>query len=220
MYQKFCHQVDSTGFDDKDLEVTFRFCYKEEIQKEGKAFTFIFYPAAILVSALFLLLTLIAYVIDPDLHKPLFGKITLGFVFNNLIAYLCLAFVYLGANYRYHDDGSNERFIYFTAYITDQFSASPPSPVSLSAISLSIPSQPSCSGSMPWPQTSSSSLARSCPCPAQKMTNISLHYTQFMPRFVYTSKVSYVQHISHLCRGCLSSSAPSWLSSRSSAPAT
>ena len=58
--------------------MTFRFCYKEEIQKEGKAFTFIFYPAAILVSALFLLLTLIAYVIDPDLHKPLFGKITLG----------------------------------------------------------------------------------------------------------------------------------------------
>ena len=90
--------------------MTFRFCYKEEIQKEGKAFTFIFYPAAILVSALFLLLTLIAYVIDPDLHKPLFGKITLGFVCNNLIAYLCLAFVYLGANYRYHDVNT-ERFI-------------------------------------------------------------------------------------------------------------
>ena len=91
--------------------MTFRFCLKEETQKEGEAFTFIFYPAAILVSALFLLLTLIAYVIDPDLHKPLFGKITLGFVFNNLIAYLCLAFVYLGANYRYHDDGSAERLM-------------------------------------------------------------------------------------------------------------
>ena len=70
--------INPYSIQDKDLEVTFRFCYKEEIQKEGKAFTFIFYPAAILVSALFLLLTLIAYVIDPDLHKPLFGKITLG----------------------------------------------------------------------------------------------------------------------------------------------
>ena len=126
--------------------MTFRFCYKEEIQKEGKAFTFIFYPAAILVSALFLLLTLLAYVIDPDLHKPLFGKITLGFVFNNLIAYLCLAFVYLGANYRCHDDRSNERFTDFTAYITDQYWVSPHFPVLLSATSLSTPSQPSCSG--------------------------------------------------------------------------
>ena len=48
-----------------------------------------------LISSLFLLLTLLAYLVDPDLHRPLFGKITIGFVFNNLIAYICLAGNYL-----------------------------------------------------------------------------------------------------------------------------
>ena len=63
-------------------------------------FTFIFYPTAMLISSLFLLLTLIAYVVDPDLHRPLFGKITLGFVFNNFIAYICLAGNYLSRHNR------------------------------------------------------------------------------------------------------------------------
>ena len=48
-----------------------------------------------LVSSVFLLLTLIVYLVDPDLHRPLFGKITIGFVFNNLIAYICLSGNYL-----------------------------------------------------------------------------------------------------------------------------
>ena len=48
-----------------------------------------------LISSLFLLLTLIAYIVDPDLHRPLFGKITIGFVFNNFIAYLSLSGNYL-----------------------------------------------------------------------------------------------------------------------------
>ena len=48
-----------------------------------------------LISSLFLLLTLIAYIVDPDLHRPLFGKITIGFVFNNLVAYICLSGNYL-----------------------------------------------------------------------------------------------------------------------------
>ena len=58
-------------------------------------FTFIFYPTAMLISSLFLLLTLIAYLVDPDLHRPLFGKITIGFVFNNLVSYICLSGNYL-----------------------------------------------------------------------------------------------------------------------------
>ena len=44
-----------------------------------------------LISSLFLLLTLIAYIVDPDLHGPLFGKITIGFILNNCIAYICLS---------------------------------------------------------------------------------------------------------------------------------
>ena len=52
-----------------------------------------------LISSLFLLLTLIAYLVDPDLHRPLFGKITVGFVFNNLVAYLCLSCNYLSTHF-------------------------------------------------------------------------------------------------------------------------
>ena len=91
------------------MEITFRFCLKEDKQKDGEKFTFIFYPAALLVSSLFLFLTLIAYLMDPELHRPLFGKITLGFVCNNLVAYLCLSFVYLSSHVRY-DDTSLNRF--------------------------------------------------------------------------------------------------------------
>ena len=52
-------------------------------------------------------MTLIAYLVDPDLHRPLFGKITIGFVFNNLIAYICLSANYLtrSAN-RFFPNGS------------------------------------------------------------------------------------------------------------------
>ena len=59
-------------------------------------FTFIFYPVALTISSLFLLATIAVYIIDPDLHRPLFGKITLSFVINNLIAYICLIGQYLG----------------------------------------------------------------------------------------------------------------------------
>ena len=62
-------------------------------------FTQIFYPAAFLISSIFLFLTLVSYYLDPDLHGPLFGKITLGFVVNNFIAYICLAFSYIIKNY-------------------------------------------------------------------------------------------------------------------------
>ena len=58
--------------------------------------TYILYPTGMLISCLFLLLTLFVYVVDPELHRPLFGKITIGFVLNNLAAFLCLAVVYLG----------------------------------------------------------------------------------------------------------------------------
>ena len=93
-------QINTTRDSETDLVETFRVCLRSEKQKDGEKFTFIFYPAALLVSSLFLFLTLIAYLVDPDLHKPLFGKITLGFVCNNLVAYLCLSFVYLSSHVR------------------------------------------------------------------------------------------------------------------------
>ena len=59
----------------------------------------IFYPTAILISSVFLFLTLIAYLINQDLRKPLFGKITLGFIINNFAAYVCLSFRYLSKTF-------------------------------------------------------------------------------------------------------------------------
>jgi hypothetical protein len=91
---------------------TFRTCRNKtmEIPEDGKVtscclrftsslafqdFTFVFYPVALAISSLFLLATLLVYIINPDLHRPLFGKITLGFVVNNLIAYICIISIYL-----------------------------------------------------------------------------------------------------------------------------
>ena len=57
--------------------------------------TYILYPTGMIISSCFLFLTLFVYLVDPDLHKPLFGKITTGFVLNNLVAYICLATNYI-----------------------------------------------------------------------------------------------------------------------------
>merc|ERR1719312_915335 len=83
-------QTSSNASSEEDLQLSFRFCTKERRHIDGEEFTLMFYPTAMLVSSVFLLLTLVVYLLDPDLHRPLFGKITIGFVFNNLIAYLCL----------------------------------------------------------------------------------------------------------------------------------
>ena len=48
-----------------------------------------------IISSIFLLCTLVAYVILPELHIPLFGKILMGFVLNNCMAYICLAVSYI-----------------------------------------------------------------------------------------------------------------------------
>ena len=58
--------------------------------------TYILYPTGMIISCIFLFLTLFVYIVDPELHRPLFGKITIGFVLNNLAAFLCLAVAYLG----------------------------------------------------------------------------------------------------------------------------
>ena len=47
-----------------------------------------FYPAAFLVSSVFLFFTLIVYALVRDLRKNLFGKITVGFLINAFFCYL------------------------------------------------------------------------------------------------------------------------------------
>ena len=44
--------------------------------------------------------TIVSYCLDPDLHGPLFGKITIGFVVNNFAAYVCLAVSYILQSYK------------------------------------------------------------------------------------------------------------------------
>ena len=47
-----------------------------------------FYPAAFLVSSVFLFLTLMVFALVQDLRKNLFGKITVGFLINAFFCYL------------------------------------------------------------------------------------------------------------------------------------
>ncbi len=52
----------------------------------GKDFTLIFYPVALLLSSLFLLLTIISYLLEPDLHRyqPELESITSSLLLNIL----------------------------------------------------------------------------------------------------------------------------------------
>ena len=54
----------------------------------GPKFLGDFYPAAFLVSSVFLFLTLMVFALVRDLRKNLFGKITVGFLINAFFCYL------------------------------------------------------------------------------------------------------------------------------------
>ena len=85
--------------------------------------TYILYPTGMLISCIFLLLTLFVYIVDPELHRPLFGKITIGFVLNNLAAFLCLAVVYLGKRSNWLVRGTSGCILigYFSLYTFTSF---------------------------------------------------------------------------------------------------
>jgi len=82
-----------------NLSHGFMVCIKAEKKREGEHFTTIFYPTALLISSVFLMLTFITYILDPDLHKPLFGKITIGFVTNLLVAFLSMSYMYISKHF-------------------------------------------------------------------------------------------------------------------------
>merc|ERR1712110_1259479 len=71
-------------------------CYDVEtpIETDQRKLTGILYPTAILISAVFTLVTIIFYLTVGSLRKTLFAKITLGFLLNVFICYLLLAIVY------------------------------------------------------------------------------------------------------------------------------
>ncbi|XP_023349464.1 uncharacterized protein LOC111718172, partial [Eurytemora carolleeae] len=90
-------QFESTENETEELSVGFMICTQDSqpVDQGSKEFTMIFYPCALIISSMFLLFTIISYILDPDLHRPLFGKITLGFIINLLLTYICLTTGYI-----------------------------------------------------------------------------------------------------------------------------
>lgn len=78
-------------------DLVFRGCLNGERKLEwnGKEFTQIFYPVALALSSIFLAATIIVYLKRPEIYRPTFGKITLGFLINNLLAYICIILSYI-----------------------------------------------------------------------------------------------------------------------------
>ena len=77
--------------DELQLKAAYYFCYNqnpEEIgDQTGDQFSSVFYPVSVFISSSFVLLTIIIYILIHDLRKNLFGKLTLGFLFNVFIFY-------------------------------------------------------------------------------------------------------------------------------------
>jgi len=66
---------------------TFSVCYQVEEEK-GQRFTHVFYTVALFISDFFIFVTLCVYLYLDDLRMNLFGKITIGFLFNVFFCYL------------------------------------------------------------------------------------------------------------------------------------
>ena len=88
----------------EEIFTSYMVCYDVEtpIEADQRKLTGILYPTAILISAVFTLVTIIFYLTVGSLRKTLFAKITLGFLINVFICYLLLAVVY---NYLFGDGG-------------------------------------------------------------------------------------------------------------------
>ena len=76
----------------------------ETEEEEQASFTGVFYPIAIFISCFFIFLTLIVFAILPELRQNVFGKITVGFLFNVFVCYFFLGIKYsvhffIGVNY-------------------------------------------------------------------------------------------------------------------------
>lgn len=80
----------------EEIFTSYMVCYDVEtpVETDQRKLTGILYPTAILISTVFILLTLIFYLTVGSLRKTLFAKITLGFLVNVFICYLLLAIVY------------------------------------------------------------------------------------------------------------------------------
>jgi len=92
----FCVVYSNQFSEDGQLYSSYVVCYEAETsqEKDQRFLTGILYPSAILISAIFILITIIFYLTVGGLRKTLFAKITLGFLINVFICYLLLAITY------------------------------------------------------------------------------------------------------------------------------
>ena len=77
--------------ENNQIKPDFKVCIKQHNSTLSFEFTSFLYPVALLISSLFLFITLLTYIIDWDIRRPLFGKITISFLINNCIAFLLVA---------------------------------------------------------------------------------------------------------------------------------
>ena len=100
------------SFDKQDICLAFTDLFNEETEEElklsaayfvcndpnptetGEEFSSVFYPLSVFISSIFVLFTIIIYIIIKDLRKNIFGKLTLGFLINVFIAYFTAGIVH------------------------------------------------------------------------------------------------------------------------------
>jgi len=100
------------SFDREDICLAFTDLFNEETEEElklsaayfvcndpnptetGEEFSSVFYPLSVFISSIFVLFTIIIYIIIKDLRKNIFGKLTLGFLINVFIAYFTAGIVH------------------------------------------------------------------------------------------------------------------------------
>jgi G protein-coupled receptor Mth (Methuselah protein) len=91
------------GISSEEIFTSYMVCYDVEtpVEADQRKLTGIIYPTAILISSVFILVTIIFYLTVGSLRKTLFAKITLGFLLNVFVCYILLAIVY---NFLLSDD--------------------------------------------------------------------------------------------------------------------
>jgi len=75
----------------EELKQTYMQCAKPEEESWQETFTGDFQPVALIISVVFLFLTLIVYLLEKELRGTLVGKITVGFIMNLSVCFIVIA---------------------------------------------------------------------------------------------------------------------------------
>lgn len=92
----YSYDAESTDLDYLDystpapLRQTFMYCLEHEKLTWEESFNAVFHPTALAISTVFLILTLIVYIVDEHLRESLMGKFTIGFIVNLICVFICL----------------------------------------------------------------------------------------------------------------------------------